>query len=137
MPCPLYEAATGVVVALALIVEAPWLVGFAALSLLAGPIGWAAGAVGGLAVAGEVLARRALPGRTERAALARVRTALWGLAAMSVAFGATVGAGVWWLGPGHVVKSDRAPALHAVKRLALVRAARVAVGVALVYLPHR
>ncbi len=137
MPCPLYEAAAGVVVALALIVEAPWLVAFAALSVVAGPIGWAAAAVGGLAVAGEVLARRALPGPRERAALARVRTALWGLAAMSVAFGTTVGAGTWWLGPGHAVQADRAWALRAVKRRALVRVGRVAVGVALVYLPRR
>lgn len=137
MPCPLYEAATGVVVALALIVEAPWLVGFAALSLLAGPIGWAAAAIGGLAVTGEVLARRALPSPSERAALARLRTALWGLAAMSVAFGATVGAGAWWLGPGHAVQADRAWALRAVRRMALVRVGRVAAGLGLMYLTHR
>lgn len=136
MPSPLYESATGVLVALALIVEAPWLVGFAALSLAAGPVGWVGAVVGGVAVAGEMLVRRALPGPAERAALARVQTALWGLAAMSVAFGATVGTGVWWLGPGHAVQPDRAPALRAVRRRALVRVARVAVGVALVYLPH-
>lgn len=137
MPSPLYDAAAGVVVALTLVMEAPWLVVFAALSLLAGPAGWTAAAGGLLAVAGELGARRALPRAAERAALVRVRTALWGLAAMGVAFGGMAGAGAWWLGPGHAVKSDRGPALRAVGRIALIRVARVVAGLAMVYLAHR
>ena len=134
MPSPPYEVAAGVVAALALVVEAPWLVAFAVLPLLEGPVGWRSALVVGLVGVGELLARRALPGAADRAALARVLTALWGLAAMAVAFGAAVGAGAWWVGPGHAVKADRTAAMRAVRRMAIVRAGRVAVGLALVYL---
>ncbi len=134
MPSAAYEVAAGVVAALALIVEAPWLVAFAVLPLLEGPVGWRWAVVAVLVGMGEWLARRALPGAADRAALARVLTALWGLAAMAVAFGAAVGAGAWWVGSGHAVKGDRIAAMRAVGRMAIVRAGRVAAGLALVYL---
>ncbi len=124
-------------VALALVADAPWLIGFAAVSVLVGPIRWSGAVAASLVAMGELLAPKVLPHDAERAAWVRVRTALWGLAAMAVAFGATVGAGAWWIGPGYGVRGDVAPARRAMMRMALVRVGRAAIGLGLVYLTPR
>ncbi len=132
MSVTLVDAAAGVLLALSLVEEGPWLLGFAGLALLRAR-GWPWEVLAAAALAGEGAARRFAPSPAEREAMSRLSAVLLGLAAIGVAFGATVGVAAWWAGPGRGAKQDAGPALRAVARRAGLRAVRALVGLAMIF----